>query len=38
MTRYTYKVLNYPNYDGTVYANILVYRNRVVAGAYARQM
>lgn len=32
MTRYTYKVLNYPNYDGTVYANILVYRNRVVAG------
>ncbi len=30
--RYTYKVTNYPEYDGTVYANIIVYRNRVIAG------
>ena len=30
--RYTYKVTNYPNYNGTVYANIIVYRNRVIAG------
>lgn len=32
MMRYTYKVTNYPDYSGTVYANILVYKNRVVAG------
>ena len=32
MMRYTYKITNYPDYAGTVYANILVYRNRVVAG------
>lgn len=32
MTRYTYEVLNYPNYDGRVYANVIVYRNKVVAG------
>lgn len=32
MTRYTYIVENYPQYDGTVYATILVYRNKVVAG------
>ena len=31
-TRYTYKVLNYEGYDGTVYANIIVYRNKVIAG------
>ncbi len=30
--RYTYKVKNYPGYDGDVYANIVVYRNRVIAG------
>ncbi len=30
--RYTYKVMNYPDYDGTVYANIIVYRNRVIGG------
>lgn len=30
--RYTYKILNYDGYDGTVYANILVYRNKVIAG------
>ncbi len=30
--RYTYAVTNYEGYDGTVYANILVYRNKVIAG------
>lgn len=30
--RYTYKVENYPNYEGTVYANIIVYRDKVIAG------
>jgi len=30
--RYTYKVTNYPDYDGTVYANIIIYRNRVIGG------
>lgn len=30
--RYTYAVTNYPNYDGTVYVNILVYRNTVIGG------
>ncbi|HHW25168.1 MAG TPA: DUF4830 domain-containing protein [Bacillota bacterium] len=32
LTRYTYIVKNYPNYDGVVYANLLIYRNRVVGG------
>ncbi len=31
MIRYTYRVTNYPDYEGTVYANLLVYKNRVVA-------
>lgn len=30
--RYTYKITNYPNYEGTVYANIITYRGRVIAG------
>ncbi|MBO5374224.1 MAG: DUF4830 domain-containing protein [Clostridia bacterium] len=30
--RYTYKITNYPNYDGTVYANIIVYKDKVIAG------
>ena len=30
--RYTYKITNYEGFDGTVYANILVYRNRVIGG------
>lgn len=30
--RYTYKVTNYPEYDGVVYANLLVYRNTVIGG------
>ncbi len=31
-TRYTYQITNYPDYDGTVYANIIVYKNRVIGG------
>ena len=30
--RYTFKIDNYPNYEGTVYANIITYRGRVIAG------
>ncbi len=30
--RYTYEVTNYPDADGVVYANLLVYRNRVIGG------
>ena len=30
--RYTYKVTNYPNYEGAVYANIITYRNKVISG------
>ena len=30
--RYTYEIKNYPDYNGTVYDNILVYRNRVIGG------
>ncbi|MBR5515435.1 MAG: DUF4830 domain-containing protein [Clostridia bacterium] len=30
--RYTYKVTNYPDADGTVYANLLVWRNTVIGG------
>ena len=32
LTRYTFEVTNYPDYDGVVYANVLVYRNKVVGG------
>ena len=32
VTRYTYTVENYEGYDGKVYANVLVYRNRVIGG------
>ena len=32
VTRYTYAVENYEGYDGKVYANVLVYRNRVIGG------
>ncbi len=32
VTRYTYKVTNYPDYDGTVYLSLLVYKNKVVGG------
>jgi hypothetical protein len=32
VTRFTYAVTNYPDYDGEVYVNILVYRNKVIGG------
>ncbi len=32
VTRYTFTVTNYENYEGTVYANVIVYRNRVIGG------
>ena len=32
LTRYTFEVTNYEGHEGTVYANVLVYRNRVVGG------
>ena len=32
LTRYTFEVTNYNGYDGKVYANVLVYRNKVVGG------
>ena len=32
LTRYTVEVTNYQGYEGTVYANVLVYRNKVVGG------
>lgn len=30
--RYTYEVTNYPSAEGVVYANLLVYRGRVIGG------
>ena len=30
--RYTFELTNYKDYNGKVYANILVYRNRVIGG------
>ena len=33
--RYTYEVTNYDGYDGTVYVNMIVYRNRVIGGDVA---
>ncbi|MBQ3508231.1 MAG: DUF4830 domain-containing protein [Clostridia bacterium] len=32
VTRYTFAVTDYDGYEGTVYANVLVYRNRVIGG------
>lgn len=32
VTRYTFTVTNYKDAEGTVYANVLVYRNRVIGG------
>lgn len=32
VTRYTYEVTNYEGEEGKVYANLLVYRNRVIGG------
>ncbi|MBR6676621.1 MAG: DUF4830 domain-containing protein [Clostridia bacterium] len=30
--RYTYEITNYPEYNGTVYANVIIYKNRVIGG------
>lgn len=30
--RYTFKITNYPGYEGTVYANVITYRGKVIAG------
>ena len=30
--RYTYEVTNYEDYDGVVYANLIIYRGRVIGG------
>lgn len=30
--RYTYKITNYPDYDGDVYVSILVYKKKVIGG------
>ena len=32
VTRYTFAVKNYDGYEGTVWANVLVYKNKVVGG------
>ena len=32
VTRYTFAVTNYDGWQGSVYANVLVYRNRVIGG------
>jgi len=32
LIRYTFEVTNYEGYEGKVYANVLVYRNKVVGG------
>ena len=32
VTRYTYKVTNYPGYDETVYANVITFRGNVIGG------
>ena len=31
VTRYTFEVTNYPDYEGKVYANLIMYRDKVVA-------
>ena len=32
VTRYTYEITNYAGAEGKVYANIIVYKNKVIAG------
>lgn len=32
VTRYTYTITNYPEYGGRVFANVLIYRGRVIGG------
>ena len=31
VTRYTYEISNYDGYEGKVYANVIVYKNKVIA-------
>ena len=35
--RYTYKVTNYEGYEGVVYANLLVYRDKIIGGDICSQ-
>ena len=30
--RYTYEITNYDGYEGVVYANLIIYRNKVIGG------
>jgi len=30
--RYTYQITNYPDYSGTVFANVILYKNKVIGG------
>lgn len=30
--RYTYVITNYPDYEGTVFANLIIYRGKVIGG------
>lgn len=32
VTRYTYVITNYPDYEGTVFANLLIYKGKVIGG------
>ena len=32
VTRYTFEVKNYPEYSGTVYANVLTFKGKVIGG------
>ncbi|MBQ4097317.1 MAG: DUF4830 domain-containing protein [Clostridia bacterium] len=32
VTRYTFKITNYPDYKGSVMANVIVYKKRVIGG------
>ena len=32
ITRYTYEITNYPDYEGKVYANLIIYKNKVIGG------
>lgn len=32
VTRYTFRITNYPDYNGEVMANVIVYKNRVIGG------
>lgn len=32
VTRYTYRVRNYPDYSGSVMANVIIYKNKVIGG------